>query len=165
MSHRRETVLSKLGMIFDNEATIKNIETGIFNYTIQLTKDKKEELNWRNKFFTKTYSMCARKVLANLTYTPNSKELINRIYSGEIKPQDLAHMTHQQMNPHYWAQLKEDIMAKYIDKTPSQDYKGMFKCYNCKGWRTTYTQLQTRSADEPMTTFVTCIDCNKVRKF
>ena len=34
-----------------------------------------------------------------------------------------------------------------------------FTCYRCKSKRCSYYQLQTRSADEPMTTFVTCIDC------
>ena len=34
-----------------------------------------------------------------------------------------------------------------------------FKCYKCKSKKCTYYQLQTRSADEPMTTFVNCLDC------
>ena len=34
--------------------------------------------------------------------------------------------------------------------------------YNkCRTYKTTYYQLQTRSADEPLTTFVTCLKCNK----
>lgn len=41
----------------------------------------------------------------------------------------------------------------------SEDYEGMLKCGKCKGKKTTYYQMQTRSADEPMTTFVTCHDC------
>ena len=36
-----------------------------------------------------------------------------------------------------------------------------FKCWKCKSKKCTYYQLQTRSADEPMTTFVTCINCGK----
>lgn len=35
-----------------------------------------------------------------------------------------------------------------------------FKCGRCKQRKCKYYQLQTRSADEPMTTFVTCINCN-----
>jgi transcription elongation factor S-II len=35
-----------------------------------------------------------------------------------------------------------------------------FKCPRCKQRQCTYFQLQTRSADEPMTTFVTCVVCN-----
>ena len=34
-----------------------------------------------------------------------------------------------------------------------------FKCYKCKKRKCTYYEMQTRSADEPMTTFVTCLSC------
>jgi DNA-directed RNA polymerase subunit M/transcription elongation factor TFIIS len=44
------------------------------------------------------------------------------------------------------------------------DYKGMFKCGKCKGWKTTYYEMQTRSADEPMTVFITCHNCNSTWK-
>ena len=40
-----------------------------------------------------------------------------------------------------------------------------FKCYKCKKRQCTYYQLQTRSADEPMTTFVTCLICGNRWKF
>jgi DNA-directed RNA polymerase subunit M/transcription elongation factor TFIIS len=35
-----------------------------------------------------------------------------------------------------------------------------FVCGKCKSRKCSYYQLQTRSADEPMTTFVTCTNCN-----
>jgi len=34
-----------------------------------------------------------------------------------------------------------------------------FKCRKCKSEKTSVSQAQTRSADEPMTTFVTCLEC------
>ena len=37
----------------------------------------------------------------------------------------------------------------------------MFKCENCGSRKTTFYQKQTRSADEPMTTFVTCCECGR----
>jgi DNA-directed RNA polymerase subunit M/transcription elongation factor TFIIS len=37
---------------------------------------------------------------------------------------------------------------------------GMFKCPKCRTYNTTYYPLQTRSADEPMTNFVTCHNCD-----
>ena len=43
--------------------------------------------------------------------------------------------------------------------------QGMFECGRCKSTKTTYTQKQTRSADEPMTTFVTCSNCKNRWKF
>ncbi len=40
-----------------------------------------------------------------------------------------------------------------------------FQCGKCKQRKCTYFQLQTRSADEPMTTFVQCVNCNNRWKF
>ncbi|KAG8962466.1 RNA polymerase II elongation factor [Tulasnella sp. 419] len=40
-----------------------------------------------------------------------------------------------------------------------------FKCGRCKQRKTRYRQAQTRSADEPMTTFVTCTNCGNRWKF
>jgi len=37
----------------------------------------------------------------------------------------------------------------------------MFTCKKCKSKRTTYYEAQIRSADEPATIFITCIDCGK----
>ena len=34
-----------------------------------------------------------------------------------------------------------------------------FTCRKCKSKKCTYMQIQTRSADEPMTLYVTCIEC------
>ncbi|SNW62911.1 Putative transcription elongation factor TFIIS, Zinc finger [Orpheovirus IHUMI-LCC2] len=42
--------------------------------------------------------------------------------------------------------------------------KGLYKC-KCGSMETTYVQIQTRSADEPMTTFVTCNKCGKVSRY
>jgi transcription elongation factor S-II len=44
-------------------------------------------------------------------------------------------------------------------RAKQEDYVGQFKCGKCKSVKTTYYQMQTRSADEPMTTFVTCMGC------
>ena len=41
----------------------------------------------------------------------------------------------------------------------------LFKCGKCGKKNTTYNQLQTRSADEPMTTFVMCNECGNRWKF
>ena len=58
-------------------------------------------------------------------------------------------------------------MKELIEKAKAaeEDYEGLFKCGKCKSTKTTYYQMQTRSADEPMTTFVTCLNCTKRWKF
>jgi DNA-directed RNA polymerase subunit M/transcription elongation factor TFIIS len=54
---------------------------------------------------------------------------------------------------------REKDMAMEMARTREEDYSGLFKCGKCKSVKTTYYQMQTRSADEPMTTFVTCKNC------
>ena len=55
------------------------------------------------------------------------------------------------------------------DKTRSDYYKqkqlregsqSIFKCKKCGSQKCDYEQKQTRSADEPMTVFVTCLNCD-----
>jgi transcription elongation factor S-II len=36
---------------------------------------------------------------------------------------------------------------------------GFYTCKKCGSKHTTYFQMQTRGADEPMTNFITCINC------
>jgi transcription elongation factor S-II len=165
MSYRRSRVTEKLENVFETKQTRINIEKGIFNSTVRYCKSNNIELNWKNAAFVKQYSTTARKVLANLTYTPNAQEVISKVNDGIFRPEKLADMSHQDLNPEFWAKEKLKIMAKHINLKPEQEHDGMFKCHKCQTWKTTYTQAQTRSADEPMTTFVTCLNCNNVWKF
>jgi transcription elongation factor S-II len=81
--------------------------------------------------------------------------------SGQTKAHVIAYMTHQEMNPTKWesliiAKAKRD-KTKY--ETTMEAATDTFTCRKCRSKKCTYYQMQTRSADEPMTTFVTCIDC------
>jgi DNA-directed RNA polymerase subunit M/transcription elongation factor TFIIS len=55
----------------------------------------------------------------------------------------------------------EDKMVRDIEyiKNPNPPQIGIYKCRYCKSKNTLYNQVQLRSADEPMTTFVACLDC------
>jgi transcription elongation factor S-II len=90
-----------------------------------------------------------------------NETLLNKVISGEIKAQEIAFMTHQEIFPEKWEDL---IKAKSIrDKNKFEQNleaaTDTFTCRKCKSKKCTYYQMQTRSADEPMTIFVTCIDC------
>jgi len=64
-------------------------------------------------------------------------------------------------NPDKWKtliekqnQINESMLNKKLKANTDQ-----FKCRKCDGRNCNYYQLQIRSADEPMTSFITCIDC------
>ena len=53
-------------------------------------------------------------------------------------------------------------MEQEAKKKHTEDNKiGIFTCGKCKSQNTTYYEMQTRSADEPMTAFITCLKCGK----
>ena len=80
-----------------------------------------------------------------------------------MTPQQLAFMTHQEMHPELWKDLIEQKMKRDESKMNQrlEASTDMFTCKKCKSKRCTYYELQTRSADEPATIFVTCLDCGK----
>ena len=164
MHLKRQYCITKFSEIFDlpnTDSIVQNLEKGIFNETIYFCKKNNYELKWSNLLFSKKYSQLARKVIANLTYTSNSASVKGKILENVFLPETIASKTHEELNPEQYAELKHKIMSKYINvNTVEQQHDGFFKCGKCKSMKTTYTQAQTRSADEPMTTFVTCLNCN-----
>ena len=72
-----------------------------------------------------------------------------------MKPEEMAS---DEVKKQREAYIKEGIDASrlaVIQGTKSSD----LKCGKCGLRNCTYNQLQTRSADEPMTTFVMCNEC------
>jgi len=109
-----------------------------------------------------------RSIMFNLK-DGNNPDLRRRVLLGEIKPEKLIVMTAEEM-----ASDNRKLENKQIkDKALFECERGMkpkattdqFKCGKCGQRMCTYYQLQTRSADEPMTTFVTCVNCNNHWKF
>ena len=93
--------------------------------------------------------------------TAGKRTLLNKIKKKKIKSKELAFMNHQELNPKMWkelieAKIKRDKNLTEVDMSAATDE---FKCYKCQKRLCTYYQLQTRSADEPMTTFITCLNC------
>ncbi len=70
-------------------------------------------------------------------------------------------MSHQELNPERWdalIQLKS-VRDKNKYEQNMEAATDSFKCRKCRSTKCTYYELQTRSADEPMTIFITCLDC------
>merc|ERR1712174_123747 len=94
---------------------------------------------------------------------PKNPDLRNSFLNGMITADKLATMTTQEMMSDDLKKLNEKYEKENLSEAQTAVNAGtetdMFTCFKCKGKRCTYTQLQTRSSDEPMTTFVFCMDC------
>jgi len=143
----------------DIDTISTNIEKGIFNWTVQHASKNNIVKKWSNPFFVTLYIDHLRSVYINL----KKPDVSSAIISGNIKSQDIAFMTHQEMCPEKWKQLIEDkkVRDKQKYEPNIEASTDNFTCNKCKSKKCTYYQLQTRSADEPMTTFVTCLECGK----
>ena len=135
-----------------------NMEKGILNWVIKEATNRKVVKKWDNPFFVRIYLDHLRSIYFNLQQNPH---IIESIYNGEIKPQLVAFMTHQELCPEKW---EEYIRLKIIrDKNKFEQNieanTDSFTCRKCRSNKCSYYQLQTRSADEPMTSFITCITC------
>ena len=159
----RKKIKEKLFEIIDDHKISNNLEKGIFNYTIKKAKDDKIIRKWNNSYFVQIYISKLHAIYLNLktdSYIQN-QFLLKRLKNKEFPAHKLAFMSHQEMFPEKW---KEMIDAKIkrdetMCTTNMESATDEFKCYKCKNRKCTYYQLQTRSADEAITTFVTCLIC------
>jgi transcription elongation factor S-II len=138
--------------------TYTNLEKGIYNYTIKEAKSRKMIRKWDNPHFAQLYIDRIRTIFANLT-----PHILEQIKTGELAPEVFAFMTHQEMNPEHWRELIDRKIKRDESKltTNIQASTDMFTCKKCRSKKCTYYELQTRSADEPATIFITCLDCGK----
>lgn len=152
----RMNIRNKLNLILNNEKNSTNLEKGIFNFTLKEATNRKIVKKWDNPYFVQLYIDRLRSIYTNL-----NKNIVEQINNGNIKAQTVAFMTHQELSPEIWkemlnAKAKRDANKFEINIAAATD---TFTCRKCKGNQCTYYQLQTRSADEPMTTFCSCILC------
>jgi len=153
----RQNVLSKLNTIINNVKISENLEKGIYNYVLQVCEEKNLLKKWSNEAFVLLYIEKLRTLVINL----KNADLLNKLLSKSLNAHEFVFMSHQELRPELWDSLIEEKKIKDENKyTPKIEAStDNFICGKCKSKKCTYYQLQTRSADEPMTTFVTCLDC------
>jgi len=140
-----------------------NLERGIFNYAVANCSSKEWDYMFKHYYTSK-----AVRIYTNLnpeSYIKNT-ELIHRLFRKEFTEFELAFFDSEKLFPSRYYELLEKYGDKKIEvNKPDADIQGMFKCGKCKTYKTSYYQMQTRSADEPMTTFVTCHNCGNKWRF
>ena len=159
----RINIVKQLNEFIENEKISINLEKAIFNHSIKESKVKKIVKKWNNKYFVQLYMDKLKSIMNNINpiFEKKNKSLLKKLQKRKIMPQKLVFMSHQEMNPKRWktlirAKIKRDKKGVEVDMSAATDE---FTCFKCKASKCTYYQLQTRSADEPMTTYVTCIKC------
>ncbi|XP_043334973.1 transcription elongation factor A protein 2 isoform X2 [Cervus canadensis] len=108
------------------------------------------------------YKNRVRSRLSNLKDAKNPG-LRRNVLCGAITPQQIAVMTSEEMASDELKEIRKAMTKEAIREHQMARTGGtqtdLFTCGKCRKKNCTYTQVQTRSSDEPMTTFVVCNEC------
>ncbi len=153
----RHRITQYIHKYISDEPTCKTIEKSIYNYCIHSSNAYNSTKSWDNPLFVILY-LDKFKVIRQCL---NEEDLLRRLKEDPVFCKDISFKSEQELYPEQWKAMTEDkktrVDNKYFPKIKASTDK--FKCGKCKSKECTYYQLQTRSADEPMTTFVSCINC------
>ena len=148
----------------ENISISRKIERSIYNYTIEVANQKKLKKQWTNPYFKNLYLSKIRSIYSNLksdSYIQNSN-FKQRILNNEIDPIKIASLSTYDIYPEIWKELFDEKAKrdKIKFEFKPEAMTDAFKCKRCGSRSCSYYEVQTRSADEPMTQFVNCLECN-----
>ncbi|XP_037641331.1 transcription elongation factor A protein 3 isoform X3 [Sebastes umbrosus] len=114
------------------------------------------------------YKNRVRSRISNLK-DPKNPGLRRNVLAGSIDLGRIASMSAEEMASDELKQLRNVLTQEAIREHQMAKTGGtstdLLQCGKCKKRNCTYNQVQTRSADEPMTTFVLCNECGNRWKF
>jgi len=170
MEALRDYARSHLAMHVPERPYAKNIEKATWLWAVEETKKNNEKAVFENRLLRMRYKQKIIHLLTELTREPVvattlevqggrvklSYEVVpqlkRRLMRREFTSQDLLSMRPDQLWPNGpWSRtmlkLKEKELVLERAKAKEEDYEGLFKCGRCKSKKTTFFQMQTRSAD------------------
>jgi len=159
----RQKVSARFAHTLQSEDLGKKLEIVLWNSVLRSCKKDKIPLLWNGIFGLTLRERYTQKALAlDLYNLRTNDQLRTSIQDGTLSLKQFVHMTPYEMNPELWNPVFERVAYKALRKQLTVDVEnapdGAFTC-KCKSKKTSFYQMQTRSADEPMTCFIQCLSC------
>ena len=135
---------------------IKKIEEGILDFSIEYGQDNETMF-----LLPQIYETKVNEILCILK---NNKYIVDYIKKKSENAYKLSFLKPEELDPEKFEKiLKKKELEEY--KRKNQATTDAFKCSKCKKRKCTVTEKQTRSGDEPATTFVKCMECGHEFRF
>lgn len=147
-------------IIVADERLIHNIEKSIYNATVERATLKHLTIA-QFPLFIELYKARAFAVKSNLD------RIIPLLQSKQCKFSQVGYIKMTDVAPDLWATIQVKLDKQYQSQfnTIIEASSELYTCFKCRNNKTVVFEAQTRSADEPMTQFITCITCgNKWRR-
>lgn len=161
----RQESLNKFKDVLDDKSAAEQIETSVFNFIKEYVRTKKIS---EDKYTFTMYDDKIDDILFNINKydideIDETESLIYRIKNNEIDLANIASLRPYELDPNSYKDImkRNEIIENKKNNIATTD---VYKCFKCNNRKCTIAQVQTRSADEPMTVFVTCQVCGFVFK-
>jgi DNA-directed RNA polymerase subunit M/transcription elongation factor TFIIS len=155
-SLKRQDVVKKIDKHIKNMVTSTEIESGIFEYAVTYV-----HINNLDEFLV--YSVYIDKTNDIIDNIDNKNIIKNNylkknIMNKKLNPKHIAFLRPEEIFPDNWEfYIRKNNLRKYKEENLAATDN--YTCKKCKESRCKVTQLQLRSADEPMTNIVECLVC------
>lgn len=157
----RTRAVDMLNAVVGDIRTAKLLEKATWNHAVRFCKMKNQPLNWDNSAFRNAYT---QKVLGVRYVARDRPEVLEKFAELDPTLVSFVNAKPHELCPDKWEKAFEDAARKalrFADASamdPEQMPDGILKC-RCGSMKTSYYEMQTRSADEPMTVFAKCHKC------
>jgi DNA-directed RNA polymerase subunit M/transcription elongation factor TFIIS len=163
----RDKVIENFTELFESKDLATQFESEVLRSINSLAIKEGIEVDWGNRVFWNLYRNKAISLYENLkgenSYVQNKENWLEKLKSNSLTICQFVEMNAFDMCPSRWKATIENIIETEKKLYSKNDSASIFMwCSSCKKKsKCDYYQMQTRSADEPMTTFVTCLECDK----
>lgn len=147
-------IKDKLFNYFEDE-TLERIMEGLTEFTLKYIETNDCPFLINDIFVNK-----ADEIILTLNKSDYLGEMIS---TGHILPEELCYMKPHELCPEKYKAIIEKKAYEHNQK--KNKGTSIFSCKKCKMSNSKVTQSQTRSADEPATTKVECLECGFIFKF
>lgn len=152
---RTETIIMFSNILFNIKQAIK-LERGIFEFSlIHVSMNSLEDKFVSSVYYDKVHDI---KINIDGNTKINNTTLKPSILNNSIPPEYVAFLSPEQMHPMQWKDLLEKRQIRE-DREKNIATTDLYRCKKCGERKAKITQMQTRSADEPMTLFICCLVC------
>lgn len=152
----RKNTIKLLSEHFDKKNCVL-IEKGLYDFSNQYCQSNNNNLIMAQSI----YRDCTKNLIFNCKQNNRTmKEIKQKIIKKKFNAYNLAFLRPDELDQDNWHKiiLRKNTTEDKLTNLPTIEWK---KCVICKNKEYFYRQEQTRSADEPMTTYYYCKHCGK----
>lgn len=159
----RGRVVARFERALEDATMARHLEVCLWNWTIRTCLRDRIPRFWDCPKFRYRYTTRALSLAFNLRH-PRNPGLGDRVRARQESLKRFANMTPHEMFPELYEPIYERLAARELRRMAVSHENapdGAYTCRACKSKKTQYTCMQTRSADEPMTIYVSCLQCGR----